>query len=139
MGNPWKKLGTPDATYDGMSDPSAPRTLDTSPARSLMIPLRGLDVFVASQAAGEAVIRGCSGVAARATAAGSRGAGEAEMMGRRANSRGGRAFHIMMVVIVGDSPSAGKGSIFCVWYLALLIFQMVSKQATVGGLSRFTG
>ena len=42
VGKPWKKLGTPEATYDGMSDPSSPRMLETSPARSLMIPLRDL-------------------------------------------------------------------------------------------------
>ena len=107
VGNPWKKFGTPDATYDGMSDPSPPRILETSPARSLIIPLLALDVLVASQAAGEAVIKGCSGVAARAAAAGSRGAEEAEMMGRRANSRGGRAFHIMMAVIVADPHLGG--------------------------------
>lgn len=77
-----------------------------------MIPLLALDVFVASQAAGDAVIRGCSGVATRATAAGSRGAGEAEIIGRRANSRGGRVFSIMMVVDVADSPS-GEGFRSC--------------------------
>ena len=60
---------------------------------------------MASQAAGEGVINGCSGAAA----AGLTGAGEAEMMGRRANSRGGRAVNIMMgVVVVEDSPSGGE-------------------------------
>ena len=59
---------------------------------------------MASHAAGEGVIRGCSGVAA----AGLRGAGEAEMTGRRANSRGGRVFNIMMSVVAEDSPSGGR-------------------------------
>ena len=111
VGKPWKKLGTPEATYEGISDPKPPRILETSPARSLMTPLRDLSVFVASQAAGEAVIRGCSGTTA---AAGWRAAGDAEMIGRRANSSGERVFNMIIVAVAVNSPSGGNAW-SCAW------------------------
>ena len=55
----WKKLGTPDATYEGMSEPKPLSIELTSPARSLIRP-RFLYVLVGSQLAGDGVINGRS-------------------------------------------------------------------------------
>ena len=59
VGKFWKKLGTPDATYEGMSEPKPLSIELTSPARSLITPLF-LYVLVGSQLAGDGVINGCS-------------------------------------------------------------------------------
>ena len=60
LGKPWKKLGTPEATYEGMLDPNPERTESISLVRSESTSLRDFAVLVGSHVAGEGVISGCS-------------------------------------------------------------------------------
>ena len=79
-------MGTPEATYEGMFEPSSERIPPMSPARSLIIPLRDLYVLVGSHEAGEGVIRGCS--CATGTGLGlSRRTADAATNGRRASTK----------------------------------------------------
>lgn len=60
VGKSWKKLGTPEATYEGMLEPNSESTPPISFPISLIIPLRNFSVLVGSQEDGDGVIRGCS-------------------------------------------------------------------------------
>ena len=84
-------MGTPEATYDGMSEPNADKTELTSPSRSLTTPLLDLKVFVGLHSEGEGVIIGCSAAAAAAGI----GAGEHNVSGKANKKRAARVLSMM--------------------------------------------
>lgn len=77
VGNPWKKLGTPDATHEGRPDPMSERTLPISDSTSLKMfrPTMGEGLC----STGEGVMTGSGGATLLAKAV---GAGEAEVIER---------------------------------------------------------
>lgn len=91
VGKSWKKLGTPEATYDGMLEPKPDKTELISPSTSLTTPLLDFEVFVGLHSEGEGVIIGCSAAAAAAGI----GAGEHDVSGTADKKRAARVLSMM--------------------------------------------